>query len=108
MQFKTNVVGVTHTINAFLPLIRAGDIKKIIVISSSMGSCQYMLQLSNTYAPIYCITKAAVNMVVAKYAVTLKEEGITLLAVNPGLINTSTLRKLAFFLGLKVGFLKDA
>ena len=93
MQFKTNVVGVTHTINAFLPLIRAGDIKKIIVISSSLGSPEYAVKFSEHYAPVYSITKAAVNMVVAKYAVTLKEEGITFLAVCPGLVDTAQLRK---------------
>jgi len=33
--------------------------------------------------------KAALNMVVAKYAVELKSEGFKLLALSPGLVDTT-------------------
>lgn len=35
--FDVNVVGVVDTINVFLPLIRKGDVKKIVVISSGVS-----------------------------------------------------------------------
>jgi NAD(P)-dependent dehydrogenase (short-subunit alcohol dehydrogenase family) len=38
----------------------------------------------------YSISKAAVNMVNAKYAAQYKPEGFVFLAISPGLVNTST------------------
>jgi len=32
--FKANVIGPVHTVNAFLPLLKAGQMKKCIAISS--------------------------------------------------------------------------
>lgn len=38
----------------------------------------------------YSISKAAVNMVVAKYAAEYKAEGFVFLALSPGLVDTTT------------------
>lgn len=38
----------------------------------------------------YSISKAAVNMVNAKYAVQYKPEGFVFLALSPGLVDTGT------------------
>ena len=40
------------------------------------------------HAP-YCITKAALNQAISKYAVGLRDEGFIFLAISPGLVNTS-------------------
>jgi len=84
--FKTNVVGVTHTINAFLPMIKAGGTKKIFVISSGMGSPKYVLQFGHSATIAYGISKAALNMAVAKFSLTYKD--IIFLAVSPGFVRT--------------------
>ncbi|KAJ7455952.1 hypothetical protein B0H11DRAFT_2066455, partial [Mycena galericulata] len=42
-KFKINVVGVVHTINAFLPLLRKGEVKKVIALSSGMGDLDLTL-----------------------------------------------------------------
>lgn len=95
-QFKTNVVGVTHTINAFLPLLRAGKTKRVIVVSSTMGSPQFTLQTAMTFAPAYSISKAGLNMAVAKFAAAYKDEGILFLNVSPGFVKTMAGREYSF------------
>lgn len=88
-QFRINVVGVTHTINAFLPLLRKGTAKKVITISSGMGDLDFTSRTGiSTQAP-YSISKAALNMVIVKYAAQYKSEGFVFLAISPGLVNTA-------------------
>ena len=38
----------------------------------------------------YCISKAAVNMVVAKYAARFEKDNFIFLAISPGLVDTGT------------------
>ena len=75
-----------HTIRAFLPLINAGDTKQVFIISSSMGSPKYVLDMKSSATIPYGTSKAALNMVVAKFAVQYKD--IVFLAVSPGLVRT--------------------
>jgi NAD(P)-dependent dehydrogenase (short-subunit alcohol dehydrogenase family) len=87
-SLDVNVVGVISSINSFLPLVRKGTVKKITVISSGMADADMSVQHDILGSFIYASMKAATNMVVAKYAVELKEEGIILLALSPGVVNT--------------------
>ncbi|KAK3656521.1 hypothetical protein LTR56_002868 [Elasticomyces elasticus] len=88
--FKVNVVGVVHTINCFLPLIRKGEQKKIITLSTGMADLDLVNQFSIPIAAPYSISKAAVNMMVAKYNAALGEsEGILFLSISPGFVDTS-------------------
>jgi len=81
---------VVHTINVFLPLIRAGDAKRVISLSTGIADVPSTLQIGFPSAAPYCISKAALNMAVAKYAVRFRAEGIVFLALSPGLVNTNT------------------
>ncbi|KAI0918896.1 hypothetical protein AcV5_001958 [Taiwanofungus camphoratus] len=85
-----NVIGVVHTINSFLPLLRKSPIKKIITLSSGIGDLEFTLTSGVPSQAPYSISKAALNMTVAKYAVRFKGEGLLFLAISPGLVNTST------------------
>ncbi|KAL5525099.1 hypothetical protein ACEPAF_8968 [Sanghuangporus sanghuang] len=69
----TNVVGTTHAINAF--------------ISSSPRWKNEEATNASTAGP-YAISKAALNMVVAKFSIKFKDEGFTFIAVSPGLVRT--------------------
>jgi len=89
-SFKINAVGVVHTINAFLPLLRSGSTKKVITISTGAADLDFTLASESSTAAPYSISKAALNMVVAKYAMKLKAEGFTFLSVSPGMVNTAT------------------
>jgi NAD(P)-dependent dehydrogenase (short-subunit alcohol dehydrogenase family) len=89
-SFRANVVGVANTVNLFLPLIRAGNEKKIITISSGMADIDVVNRFSVPIAAPYSISKAATNALVAKYNAALgKSEGILFLSLSPGLVDTS-------------------
>jgi NAD(P)-dependent dehydrogenase (short-subunit alcohol dehydrogenase family) len=87
-SLDVNVVGVIYSINAFLALVRKGCTKKITVISSGMADLDMVVQHDIPGALIYASMKAATNMVVAKYAVELRGDGIVVLALSPGVVNT--------------------
>ncbi|TDL25348.1 NAD(P)-binding protein [Rickenella mellea] len=87
-SFNVNVIGVIHTINAFLPLLRAGRAKKVMSLSSGLGDYDFTLKDSFAIHSPYSISKAALNMVVVKYAAELAGEGFVFLAVSPGFVNT--------------------
>jgi len=94
--FKTNVVGTTHVINAFLPLLKAAKAKnpssdpKVATVTSGLGSVSLV---DNNMNCAYSTSKAALNLVIAKFAVRFKNEGIIFYAINPGLVKTLDGRK---------------
>lgn len=89
-HLDVNVIGVMFTINVFLPLVRKSSIKKIIVTSTGMADFGLVKNGEVAFAVAYAATKAALNMVIIKYSIELKDEGIILLALSPGLVNTRT------------------
>lgn len=84
----TNAIGPLNSINAFLPLVRNGKQKKIIVISTGMADPGIIEVASVAGAVTYSASKAAVNIIVSKFAVELKPEDISIIAISPGLVNT--------------------
>ncbi|KAK4546574.1 hypothetical protein LTR36_001791 [Oleoguttula mirabilis] len=89
-SFRANVVGVAHTINAFLPLIRKGKEKKVITLSTGMADLDLINQFNIGIGAPYSISKAGTNALVAKYNAALgKKENIVFLAISPGLVDTS-------------------
>jgi len=89
-SFKANTVSVTNTVSAFLPLIRKGDVKKVAVISTGMADLDLVNAGGIKVAGPYAATKAATNMLVAKYNAALgNSEGILFLCISPGLVDTS-------------------
>ncbi|KAJ7189151.1 hypothetical protein C8R46DRAFT_1244701 [Mycena filopes] len=91
-NFKLNAISVVHSTNAFLPLLRKGEAKKVVTISSGIGDVDLTLAADVTAAPAYSVSKAAVNLIVAKFAVELKAEGFVFLALSPGMVDVSATR----------------
>ncbi|KAH8593050.1 hypothetical protein B0O99DRAFT_575764 [Bisporella sp. PMI_857] len=89
-NLDVNVLGVIYSINAFLPLIRKGNAKKITVMSTGLADLELAQKANIAFSVLYSSTKAATNIVVAKYAAELRGEGIILLALSPGVVNTAT------------------
>lgn len=88
--FDTNVVAVQRVSTAFLPLLRQGQLKKIMNVSSSQGSCgraMWSLHMRAT-APDYKVSKAALNMLTLQWAVSLRDDGFIVQCVNPGHLQT--------------------
>jgi NAD(P)-dependent dehydrogenase (short-subunit alcohol dehydrogenase family) len=80
-----NAVGPLRVIDAFLPAIREGEDKKIVNITSKMGSIADN-RSGGSYA--YRTSKAALNMVTKSLAVDLESEDITALILHPGWVKT--------------------
>lgn len=88
--FTTNVLGVHDVSVAFLPLLRAGRGKKILNISSTLGSLSMALTtfLVHVPTPAYDISKAALNMLTLQWSKTLASEGFCVCTVSPGNLKT--------------------
>lgn len=87
-NFKTNVVATIHLINLFMPLVLKGDGKKVITLSTGFADTEITTQYNMPAAGPYSISKAAVNMVVAKFSAQYAEDGVLFLALAPGLVET--------------------
>ncbi|GIG90456.1 SDR family oxidoreductase [Plantactinospora endophytica] len=84
--FEVNVFGPVRVTHAFLPLLRAAEHPRIVMVSSGMGSVATITDpnLSGLVPPAlgYPASKAALNMMTTQYARALVE--IKINAVDPG------------------------
>ncbi|KAF2165416.1 hypothetical protein M409DRAFT_67247 [Zasmidium cellare ATCC 36951] len=88
-SFNANVLGTAHVVRAFLPLIRKGQAKKVVVISSGMADIDLINRFNVAIAGPYAISKAAANALVSKYhAAVGKSEGILIFSMSPGFVDT--------------------
>lgn len=79
-----NVTGVFMTIRACLPALRRGNLSKIAVISSQMGSSERAK--GNAY--LYRASKAAATNLAVSISTELSAEGIAVGAYHPGWVRT--------------------
>lgn len=85
-MMKTNVIGNIHLYNLFLPLILKGQAKKVICISSSLSELSLINSLELEVSPLYTITKAAMNVVTAKFNVEYRKDGVLFIGICPGMV----------------------
>jgi NAD(P)-dependent dehydrogenase (short-subunit alcohol dehydrogenase family) len=90
---EANVAGPLFVINAFLPLLRAGKEKRVTYVSSGVAGVPETLETRVTNSVPYCASKAAGNLVIAKFAAELRDEGFTFLSIAPGAVATEGLMK---------------
>ena len=83
--FAVNAVGPLLVTKHFLPLVLAGSGKKIVNISSEAGSISANWR-SREYA--YCMSKAALNMQSVILQQRVKDDGVKVLAIQPGWMRT--------------------
>ena len=81
-------MGNVHLFNVFLPLILKGNVKKVLMITSGMGDPEMARNYNVFEHGSYSISKAAVNMVVAKFSAEYAKEGVLFLGVCPGMVET--------------------
>ncbi|KAF9009550.1 hypothetical protein BDQ17DRAFT_1235454 [Cyathus striatus] len=83
-----NAVVPVRVARPLLPLIQKSEKKKIIIVSSALGSIELgsttFPGLSNTYS----ISKAALNMLGRKWGAELKPAGVTVALIHPGWVQT--------------------
>ena len=83
---KVNVVANIHLYNLFMPLILKGQAKKVIAISSGFADLDITNKYDLTTATLYSTSKAAMNMVTAKFGAQYKADGVLFLSLCPGLV----------------------
>ncbi|KAJ3543223.1 hypothetical protein NM208_g3685 [Fusarium decemcellulare] len=94
-SLQVNLLHLIYTVNAFLPLIRNGQTKKIIYISSGIGDVD-VTRASEMPAMLgYAVGKGSGNILMAKYAVELKSEGILTLSLSPGWVATDKAKEVS-------------
>lgn len=86
--YYINVIGTINATTAFIPLLRKGSVKKVIALSSGMGDLDFTNGLDMDMAVPYSISKAGLNMVMAKFNASYKKEGILFMAVSPGAVDS--------------------
>ncbi len=90
----TNVVGYVRVMHAFLPLLELSSAPRIVNVSSGLGSFGLLhdpsRKESSAGQPLYSASKAAVNMLSARYAKLLPHIRINI--ADPGLTDTDLSR----------------
>jgi NAD(P)-dependent dehydrogenase (short-subunit alcohol dehydrogenase family) len=84
LVLETNLLGPAKVVDAFLPHVRAGTGRKIVNISSTLGSIARAS--GGNYA--YRSSKAALNMTMRAIARDLVDEGIICVLLSPGIVDT--------------------
>ncbi|MCL9782649.1 SDR family oxidoreductase [Vibrio sp. S4M6] len=82
---ETNTIAPLKIVETLLPLLRKGQVKKIACLSSKVGS---MTDNTSGRGYIYRSSKAALNSVVKSLSIDLAPEGIIVLALHPGWVQT--------------------
>jgi len=83
--FAVNSVAPLRLTSALLPHLRAGTGKRVINLTSRMGSIE---DNSSGAAYAYRASKAALNMVTRSLAIDLRAEGLVCVVVHPGWVET--------------------
>lgn len=87
-SIDTNVIGNMHLINLFLPLILKGKAKKVLAITTGMADTDFINQFDIQVGPLYATSKAALNVIIAKFNAQYKKDGVLFLGVSPGVVDT--------------------
>ena len=82
--FEVNTLAPMRVAEAFIEHIRAGEGRKIVTVSSKMGS----IADSSGGSYIYRSSKAGVNAAMKALAMDLQPEGFTIVVVHPGWVRT--------------------
>lgn len=88
-SLDVNVIGAVNSTNAFLPLILKGESKKIVVISTGGADPDMAVAMGIPFQFTMCVMKAALSIVVAKFAAELKSQDVKVLALSPGIVATA-------------------
>jgi NAD(P)-dependent dehydrogenase (short-subunit alcohol dehydrogenase family) len=84
--FQTNVVGNIHLFKSFLPLVMKGKVKKVIAISSGHADLDFINDLEVENSTLYAASKAAMNVIVAKFNAQYKKDGVLFVSMSPGVV----------------------
>lgn len=79
--FNSNVIGNSYLISYFAPLIRAGALKKIVVMSTGLADGDLVADLKIQFSVPYGLVKCALNYLTACFHAEYSGEGILVMAI---------------------------
>ncbi|TVY83399.1 putative oxidoreductase [Lachnellula suecica] len=85
--YKTNVVGTIHFFTLFTPLVMKGKVKKAIAISSGHADLDFINNNDIDVSALYAASKAAMNVIVAKFSAQYKKDGVLFFSISPGVVD---------------------
>jgi len=91
-SFEINVLGPLKLIQSFMPNVEKSQGKKIIALSSKVGSFGERPKIPFMYS--YSISKAALNSLLYSLSFESKRKNILVVAISPGMVNTTPGMKL--------------
>ncbi|AJO78623.1 SDR family oxidoreductase [Pseudomonas sp. MRSN 12121] len=90
--YEANVIGPVSVTRLLLPLLRAGQKRTIVNVSSELGSLTLHSYPDFPFAPVnllaYCSSKTALNAFTVLLAKELREDDFKVNSVNPGFTAT--------------------
>ncbi|PHH86368.1 hypothetical protein CDD83_10353 [Cordyceps sp. RAO-2017] len=87
-SFRTNVIANIHLINLFMPLILRGRVKKVIHVSTGHADLDPIKDYDADVASGYAMSKAAMNVAVAKFSAQYRKDGVLFISISPGVVDT--------------------
>ncbi|KAI1127401.1 hypothetical protein F5Y10DRAFT_242971 [Nemania abortiva] len=88
---STNVIGAVYLFTSLMPLVLKGKAKKIIAISSASADIELQRKYDLELSPIYSASKAALNAIVAKFSAQYARDGVLIMSICPGMVDTQPL-----------------
>jgi NAD(P)-dependent dehydrogenase (short-subunit alcohol dehydrogenase family) len=90
--YEVNLFGPVRVTQAFLPLLKAADQARIVMMSSGVGSLTLITDPTSIYSTVnlldYTSSKVALNAVTVSFSKELEPFGIKVNAVEPGHVRT--------------------
>ncbi|KAK8071478.1 NAD(P)-binding protein [Apiospora hydei] len=87
-MMNTNVLANINLYASFMPLVLEGKDKKVVHLTSALGDVDFARDYNLTLGSVYAASKAAMNMVTAKFAAQYRGDGVLFLGVCPGVVDT--------------------
>ncbi|GIK00981.1 hypothetical protein Aspvir_005011 [Aspergillus viridinutans] len=84
--WQTNIVSNIHLFHLFLPLVMKSKVKKVITISTGVANLDLTNDLEIDISALYAASKAAMNIIMAKFNVQYKKDGVLFMSISPGLV----------------------
>ncbi|KAK3305990.1 uncharacterized protein B0T15DRAFT_556605 [Chaetomium strumarium] len=84
--FRINAVGNVRLFNLFMPLVLRGRGKKVVSITSGTSDIEPTRQYDIAVFSAYAMSKAAMNLAVAKFSAQYRKDGVLFISICPGLV----------------------
>ncbi len=102
---NTNVAGALRVSQAFYANVVASKQKKIVAMTSVQGS---LTLVRNAMIQFYNASKAALNMSMRAVSKAVKDDGVTVVLISPGAVDTDMMAKALAGLDIKLQLLAPA